>query len=211
MRFNFRQLASLQAFPGTTVPVQPHHQASRRAARAIPPLSASSASVSRVSPLLLDDARLLYLLCVRVFFLSFHGGEPEERPRGEDTGRERKAMVWRRGGREEESSTGRHKEISREIHGRVLSRLAHRARGLTRRQRVPLSYQLIAGRFLSPWDVFSHGLQLSLYPRPPSRSPFLPSARTGGIAVAIVRVRDAVSCTRARLPIAIYEDRVTRP
>lgn len=29
---------------------------------------------------------------------------------------------------------------------------------LTHRQCVPLSYQLIAGRSLSPWDVFSHGL-----------------------------------------------------
>lgn len=35
---------------------------------------------------------------------------------------------------------------------------------LTHRQCVPLSYQLIAGRSLSAWDAFSHGLH---FPRPP--------------------------------------------
>lgn len=74
-----------------------------------------------------------------------------------------------------ESSTGhRHKEISREIHGRAVT--AGAPRGLTRRQRVPLSYQLIAGRFLSPWDVFSHFGSLSPCLRSPSLLP--PSPRS---------------------------------
>lgn len=88
-RFHFRQLASLLAFPGTTVPVRPHHQASRRTARAIPPLSArprllvmrfgalhrsffSSSSASRCAS---------SVFCV--FFFSLHMVETREEREGE--------------------------------------------------------------------------------------------------------------------------------
>lgn len=128
---DFRQLASLQAFPGTTVPVRTCGTL-RRGARVIPSLSAPSETLARL--------RLLLIL--------FCTGRQEPKNVGKTVVKEET---------KESSTERRHKKILREIHGRTVT--AGALCDLTRRQRVPLSYQLIAGRFLSPWDVFSHGLQ----------------------------------------------------
>lgn len=93
----------------------------------------------------------------------------------------------------------RRKEISRAISR--LRRATTRARPraytrahtgtrypLTHRQCVPLSYQLIAGRSLSAWDVFSHGLHFA---RPP------PCARPRVPARPVSAQRNARRCKLA--------------
>jgi len=171
---DFRQLASLQAFPGTTVPVRICGTL-RRGARVVPSLSAPSGT-----------------LALFIFFFALVDKNLTRR--------------WRDGREEtkESSTERRHKKISREIHGRTVT--AGALRDLTQRQRVPLSYQLIAGRFLSLWDVFSHGLQSSFSGLRLLSVPrvLLPIQRPRHD----VRVRAAMY---ARLPILIYENRVTRP
>lgn len=124
-------------------------------------------------PLLLPPLRFSFpLLSIRLLsslFFSFRWVETIE------TETEPKEVVDRR-----------HKEISRAIsrlrHAttRTLPRAYTRAHThtrvtypLTHRQCVPLSYQLIAGRSLSAWDVFSHGLH---FPRsPPCARPRVPT------------------------------------
>ena len=112
------------------------------------------------------------------FFFSFGRVERPSRPRP-------KEVVDRR-----------RKEISRAISR--LRRATTRARPraytrahtgtrypLTHRQCVPLSYQLIAGRSLSAWDVFSHGLHFA---RPP------PCARPRVPARPVSAQRNARRC-----------------
>ena len=115
------------------------------------------------------------------FFFSFGRVERPSRPRP-------KEVVDRR-----------RKEISRAISR--LRRATTRARPraytrahtgtrypLTHRQCVPLSYQLIAGRSLSAWDVFSHGLHFA---RPP------PCARPRVPARPVSAQRNARRCKLA--------------